>query len=111
MIRDYKLGRDVELHKRTVERGLLSLVGPGAREAAGAGASARPSTTTPRAEIGGVPVRLVATAAGVDVICDAERTGEVKAALGRARGLRGRGGGRARGVAAARATGSTSTTP
>src|SRR5215203_5987956 len=36
MIRRYKLGRDVELHKRTVERALLSLVGPGAREAAGA---------------------------------------------------------------------------
>ena len=29
MIRRYKLGRDVELHKRTVERALLSLVGPG----------------------------------------------------------------------------------
>ena len=32
MIRRYKLGRDVELHKRTVERSLLSLVGPGARD-------------------------------------------------------------------------------
>ena len=31
MIRRYKLGRDVELHKRTLERGLLSLVGPDAR--------------------------------------------------------------------------------
>ena len=28
MIRRFKLGRDVELHKRTLERGLLSLVGP-----------------------------------------------------------------------------------
>src|ERR687889_61448 len=36
MIRRFKLGRDVELHKRTLERGLLSLVGPGARAAAGA---------------------------------------------------------------------------
>ena len=32
-------------------------------------------------EIGGVPVRLVATAAGVDLICDATRTADVKAAL------------------------------
>src|SRR5215208_1097456 len=32
MIRRYKLGRDVELHKRTLERALLSLVGPRARE-------------------------------------------------------------------------------
>src|SRR5215210_227866 len=36
MIRRYKLGRDVELHKRTLERGLLSLIGPAARAVAGA---------------------------------------------------------------------------
>ena len=36
MIRRYKLGRDVELHKRTLERGLLSLIGPDARRIAGA---------------------------------------------------------------------------
>src|SRR5919106_2583528 len=36
MIRRYKLGRDVELHKRTLERGLLSLIGPEARRIAGA---------------------------------------------------------------------------
>src|SRR3954471_527708 len=28
MIRRFKLGRDVEVHKRTLERGLLSLIGP-----------------------------------------------------------------------------------
>ena len=81
MIRNYKLGRDVELHKRTVERGLLSLVGPGAREAAGADDLGPAEHDNAAAEIGGVPVRLVATAAGVDVICDAERTDDVKAAL------------------------------
>src|SRR5687767_4659665 len=36
MIRRFKLGRDVELHKRTLERGLLSLLGPAARAIAGA---------------------------------------------------------------------------
>src|SRR5215217_7180398 len=36
MIRRFKLGRDVELHKRTVESGLLSLIGPDARRIAGA---------------------------------------------------------------------------
>ena len=41
MIRHYKLGLDVELHKRTVERALLSLVGPGARAVAGVGPGAR----------------------------------------------------------------------
>ena len=28
MIRRFKLGRDVELHKRTIESALLSLIGP-----------------------------------------------------------------------------------
>ena len=35
MIRRYKLGRDVELHKRTVELALLSVVGPEAPRLAG----------------------------------------------------------------------------
>src|SRR5918998_1856109 len=34
MIRRYKLGSDVELHKRTVQMGLLSLAGPEARRVA-----------------------------------------------------------------------------
>jgi folate-binding protein YgfZ len=81
MIRNYKLGRDVELHKRTVERGLLSLVGPGAREAAGAEGFGPTEHDNAAGGIGGVPVRLVATAAGVDLICDAARTDDLKAAL------------------------------
>ena len=78
----FKIGRDVELHKRTLERGLLSLIGPGAREAAGAEALPLDEHANAAAEIGGVPVRLVATAGGVDLICDAERTADLKAALG-----------------------------
>ena len=81
MIRRYKLGRDVELHKRTLERGLLSVIGPDARAAAGAGALGRDEHDSAPGEIGGVPVHLVATADGVDVICDGERTEEVKRAL------------------------------
>src|ERR671916_4302 len=34
MIRRFKLGSDVELHKRTVQMGLLSLIGPEARRVA-----------------------------------------------------------------------------
>ncbi len=47
MIRRFSLGYQVELHKRTLERGLLSLIGPGAAEIAGAGWSATWSTRTP----------------------------------------------------------------
>ena len=37
MIRRFSVGYTVELHKRTLERGLLSLLGPGAEAVAGAG--------------------------------------------------------------------------
>ena len=76
MIRRYKLGRDVELHKRTLERALLSLVGPGAREVVGEVGPDEHDNA--RGELG----ILVATDVGVDIICDAERADEVKAALG-----------------------------
>src|SRR3954451_22460826 len=76
MIRRYKLGRDVELHKRTVERGLLSLVGPGAREAIGPAELGAREHDNATGEIGGVPVRLVTVADGVDIVCDASRTAD-----------------------------------
>jgi tRNA-modifying protein YgfZ len=82
MIRRYKLGRDVELHKRTVERALLSLIGPGARDAAGAAELGPAEHDNAPGVIGGEPVRLVATDVGADVICDPEKAEAIKAALG-----------------------------
>jgi folate-binding protein YgfZ len=81
MIRRFKLGRDVEVHKRTVEMGELSLIGPAARELAGAGELGSAEHDSARGEIGGHPVLLVATDAGVDAFCDAERTEGVRGAL------------------------------
>jgi folate-binding protein YgfZ len=81
MIRRYKLGSDVELHKRTLEMGELSLIGPGARELAGAQGLGEAEHDNVRSEIGGHPVVLVATDVGVDVFCDAEHTEGVRAAL------------------------------
>jgi tRNA-modifying protein YgfZ len=81
MIRRYKLGSDVELHKRTVEMGELSLIGPQARRVAGADALGPAEHDNLRAEIGGRPVVLVATDLGVDVFCDADSTEAVRAAL------------------------------
>ncbi len=75
MIRRFKLGRDVDVHKRTLERGLLSLIGPGARRVEG------PEHTHRRDEIGGAAVRLVATDLGTDVLCDADDLETVRAAL------------------------------
>ena len=81
MIRRFKLGSDVELHKRTLEMGLLSLIGPDARRVAGADALGRTEHDNARAEIAGRPVVLVATDLGVDVFTQAADTDAVREAL------------------------------
>ena len=81
MIRRYKLGSDVELHKRTLELGLLSLAGPDARRVAGAGELGPGEHDNVRAEIAGTPVVLAATDVGVDVFAAADATDSVRAAL------------------------------
>jgi tRNA-modifying protein YgfZ len=81
MIRRFKIGFDVELHKRTLERGLLSLVGPRSREVAGAEELPVAEHSSMRARRGGAEVVLVATADGIDVICDAADVDAVRAAL------------------------------
>ena len=81
MIRRYKLGMDVELHKRTLETALLSLIGPDARRIAGAEDLVEEHRNR-HAEIAGVPVVLVATDVGIDVFAPAESTDAVVAELG-----------------------------
>jgi folate-binding protein YgfZ len=73
LIRRFKLGRDVEIEKRTLERGLLSLYGRRLVEG--------PELRHRLDELGGAAVRLIATDVGTDVVCDAEDTERVKAAL------------------------------
>jgi tRNA-modifying protein YgfZ len=80
------IGWDAELHKRTLQQGLLSLIGPRARAvaaAAGAAAADLPAGEHANrpAEIGSAPVLLVATDLGVDVVCAAEDTARVRDAL------------------------------
>jgi folate-binding protein YgfZ len=90
MIRRFKVGYDVELHKRTLERALLSLIGPRAREtvaaAIPAGADALPPATEQAhtsASIAGHDVRLICTEhpQGLDVLCAADAREAVSAAL------------------------------
>jgi folate-binding protein YgfZ len=75
------IGWDAELHKRTLQQGLLSVIGPRAREAAGASDLPAAEHANRRSEIGGAGVVLVATDLGVDVICAAEDTARVRDAL------------------------------
>src|SRR4051794_28733182 len=79
MIRRYKLGLDVELHKRTLECALLSLIGPDARRVAG-GELAEPEHACERGSLGGAAVVRVVTDLGVDVICAADDVSRVRAA-------------------------------
>jgi len=75
MILRFKLGRDVEIAKRTLQRGLLSLVGPGAHRVDGLEHTHRLQT------IAGARVRLVATQAGTDVVCDTDDVERVRGEL------------------------------
>ncbi len=72
MIRRFKLGRDVEVEKRTLERALLSVIGD---------TGDAPEHSHELVELGGVQVRRVVTDLGYDVICDADDVERVKAAL------------------------------
>jgi folate-binding protein YgfZ len=63
MIRRYKLGSDVELHKRTIELGELSLIGAGARRIAGDPGPREHDNA--RGEIAGHPVVLAGGAGEV----------------------------------------------
>jgi folate-binding protein YgfZ len=81
MIRRFKVGYDVQLHKRTLERSLLSLVGPSA--ATVVEAPPQPEHANRAGRIAGRDVLLVRTAepAGVDVFCDAAEGAAVRDAL------------------------------
>jgi len=81
LIRRFRVGYEFELHKRTMERGLLSLIGPHARAVAGAADLPEREHVSIRAEVAGVAVHLVATDTGVDLICDSAHTASLAAAL------------------------------
>ena len=81
MVRRFKIGYDVELHKRTLQRGLLSLAGPGARALAGAEDLPAEEHAHRVGEIAGHPVRLIVTDTGIDVLCEADDAGAVREAL------------------------------
>jgi tRNA-modifying protein YgfZ len=83
MIRRFSLGYQVELRKRTLERGLLSLIGPRAAELAGAGDVGSNEHAHAVIEVAGsgLPARAIRTDVGVDLLCDAADTGALRSAL------------------------------
>jgi len=81
MIRHFSLGHDVQLHKRTLERGLISLLGPGAERVAGAGELPATEHAHALLAVDSIEVRAVRTEGGIDLICDGDQTAELAAAL------------------------------
>ena len=81
MIRHFSLGYAVELHKRTLERGLLSLVGPEAAAVTGIGELPAQEHAHVAGAVGGVPARAIRTDVGVDLLCDAGELAGLRAAL------------------------------
>ena len=73
------VGWQAELHKRTLQQALLSLVGPQATRAVGG--EVGPELANRAAQLGGADVLLVATDLGVDVVCAAEDAERVRGAL------------------------------
>jgi len=78
-----RVGFDAELHKRTLQSGLLSLVGPDARRIAGPEAEglADEEHANAAAQFDGISARVVVTDVGIDLICEAQQTAPLAAAL------------------------------
>ncbi len=76
----FRIGYRAELHKQTLQRGLLSLIGPDAdRLVPGAPGEAEHANTP--ATISGIDVLAVRTDVGLDLICAAEQTDQLRAGL------------------------------
>jgi len=87
MVRRFSVGYDLSLEKRTLQRGLLSLIGPQAGEVAAAPALGAQEHDHLASRIDGIAVRVIRTDLGIDVLCDASDTETLTGALAR-RGAR-----------------------
>jgi folate-binding protein YgfZ len=81
MIRRFKIGYEVELHKRTVERGMLSLIGPRADEILGGERPDAAEHENAAVEIDGVRALAVRTDVGIDLISKSDDTQVLSDAL------------------------------
>ncbi len=77
MIRRFSIGFDVQLHKRTVECGLLSVIGPDVVDGVPDVEHGHVSTSINR-----IPVRAIRTDVGLDLLCEADHVEALKTSLG-----------------------------
>jgi tRNA-modifying protein YgfZ len=81
MIRRFSIGFDVELHKRTLECGLLSLLGPESEAIAAPGGLGEAEHSHAPVTVGGIEARAIRTDLGVDLLCDAADVDGLRSAL------------------------------
>src|SRR2546430_7390457 len=81
MIRRFSIGYDVQLHKRTRERALVSLIGPDSETIAGAAELPDAEHSHLQLRIAGIAARAIRTDTGVDLLCEASDSAALIAAL------------------------------
>jgi folate-binding protein YgfZ len=81
LIRRFSVGYQVELHKRTLERGLVSMVGPAAASVLGLDPGPDEHSHALGSIGSGLEVRAIRTDLGIDVLCEAELREPVLGAL------------------------------
>ncbi len=81
MIRRFSIGYDVDLQKRTLETGLLSLIGPESLSVLGEVDLPAVEHAHAPLSIAGVPARMIRTDLGIDLLSEAADTEAVRAAL------------------------------
>jgi folate-binding protein YgfZ len=81
MIRRYSVGYEVQLHKRTLECGLESLIGPACDEVVEGVPEQEHGHVL--LELDGVQARAIRTDVGIDLLCPSDRVEPLRAALER----------------------------
>lgn len=82
LVRRGLLGYQAELHKRTLERGLVSLVGPESASVAGVPALAQaPEHSHIKTMLGNTNVRAIRTDVGIDLLCQSDARDVIQSTL------------------------------
>jgi folate-binding protein YgfZ len=81
MVRRFSVGYTLEIHKRTLQSGLLSLLGPDAETVAAIGELGAAEDSHALVQIDGIATRAIRTDVGLDLLCDAPDTAALTGAL------------------------------
>ncbi len=81
MVRRFCIGYDVALHKRTLQSGLVSLIGPAAEQVIGIAGLPDAEHAHVLGALDGVNARMIRTDLGIDLLCEADDTARLLSQL------------------------------